>query len=162
MHVSQGLYGLPMSTISYKLLPSIELKWHPEYIDVLSLHRTKRYTANVHEILFNGHPTISKIACWEWEIPHLENEIYVYKILCKHKDPNESPITLAFLGHLTENGRVIGMLLKKVEGGSALLSDMMVCEKILRCVHSMGIIHEDVNQYNFLIDPSSGQVWLVN
>lgn len=162
MHVSRGLYGSPISTISYEPLPSIELKWHPEYINVLSLHRTKRYTANVHEVLFNGHPAISKIACWEWEIPRLENETYVYKILSEHKDPNEPPITPAFLGHLTENGRIIGILLEKVEGVSASLSDLAACEMILRRVYSMGIIHGDVNRYNFLIDPSGGQVRLVD
>lgn len=104
MHVSRGLYGSPISTISYEPLPSIELKWHPEYINVLSLRRIKRYTANVHEVLFNGHSAISKIACWEWEIPRLENETYVYKILSEHKDPNEPPITPAFLGHVTDGG----------------------------------------------------------
>lgn len=162
MHVSRGLYGSPVSTISYESLPSIESTWHPEYIDILSLHRTKRYTANFHQVLFNGCPAISKIACWEWEIPRLENETYVYKILSEHKDPNELPITPAILGHLTENGRVIGMLLEKVEGGFASLNDLAAYERILRRVHSMGITHGDVNRYNFLIDPSGGQVRLID
>lgn len=162
MHVSRGLYGTPMSTISYEPLPSIESTWHPEYIDVLSLHQTKRYTANVHRVLFNGRPAMSKIACWEWEIPRLENETYVYKILNEHKDPNELPITPAFLGHLTENGRVIGMLLEEVDGGSASLNNLAACEEILRRVHSMGIIHGDVNRWNFLIHPSGGQVRLID
>lgn len=60
------------------LLPSIESTWHPEYIDVLSFHRTKCYTANVHQVLFDGCLAILKIACWEWEIPRLS----------EHKDPS--------------------------------------------------------------------------
>lgn len=162
MHVSRGLHGLPLSTISYEPLPSIESTWHPNYVDVLSLYHTERYTANVHQVLFNKRPAISKIACWEWEIPRLENETCVYEILSQHKNLNEQPITPEFLGHLTENGRVIGMLLEKVEGGSASPSDLSTCKEILRRVHSIGIIHGDVNRYNFLIDPSGGQVRLVD
>lgn len=169
MHVSKGSDGSesPVSyTLSYEPLPAIESTWHPTYVDILSLPRVKRYSPNVYEVLFNERPAISKIACWEWEIPRLENETYVYSLLNKStaKDfSNESPITPGFLGHLTENGRVIGILMEKVEGGFALPSDLAVCQRILCRVHSLGIIHGDVNRYNFLIDSSGGgQVRLID
>lgn len=153
------------STISWEVPPAIESTWHPEYIDVLSLRRTKRYGPNVHEVVFNGRPAISKIACWEWEIPRLENETCVYEVITKHEHErgheDESPIIPAFLGHLTENGRVIGMLLEQVEGVYASLDDLPVCESVLRRMHSLGIVHGDVNRYNFLVC-GGGQVRLVD
>ena len=164
MHIFREVAGDPSSTISntisWDVPPAIESTWHPEYIDVLSLRRTKRYGANVHEVVFNGRPAISKIACWEWEIPRLENETHVYDIITKHEREHGSAISPAFLGHLTENGRVIGMLLEKVEGVYASLNDLPVCESVLRPMHSLGTVHGDVNRYNFLVD--GGQVRLVD
>lgn len=70
MHIFREIAGDPSSpisrTISWEAPPAIESTWHPEYIDVLSLRRTKRYGPNVHEVVFSGRPAISKIACWEW------------------------------------------------------------------------------------------------
>ena len=172
MHIFREVAGDPSSpiskTISWEVPPAIESTWHPEYIDVLSLRRTKRYGPNVHEVVFNGRPAISKIACWEWEIPRLENETYVYEVITKqahaHEHADGSPISPAFLGHLTENGRVIGMLLEKVEGVHASLDHLPVCESVLRRVHSLGIVHGDVNRYNFLVCGGGGgsQVRLVD
>ena len=169
MHLFREVSGDPSSlissTISWEVLPAIEPTWHPEYIDVLSLRRTKRYGPNVHEVVFNGRPAISKIACWECEIPRLENETYVYKVITKHVyergHEDGSPIAPAFLGHLTENGRVIGMLLEKVEGVHASLDNLPVCESVLRRLHSLGIVHGDVNRCNFLVC-GGGQVRLVD
>ena len=167
MHIFREVAGDPSSpisnTISWEMPPAIEPTWHPEYIDVLSLRRTERYGPNVHEVVFNGRPAISKIACWEWEISRLENETYVYKVITKHAHEHEdrSPIAPAFLGNLTENGRVIGMLLEKIEVVHASLDNLPVCESVLRRVHGLGIVHWDVNRYNFLVC-GGGQVRLVD
>lgn len=56
----------------------------------------------------------------------------------------------------------MGMLLEKIDGGLASLGDLDSCEQILRRVHRMGIVHGDVNRYNFLVDQSSGQVRLID
>lgn len=70
--------------------------------------------------------------------------------------PTEPPCAPKFLGHLTENDRIIGFLLQKVEGGPAGVDDLANCEALLRRLHRLELIHGDVNQNNFIVDRVSG------
>jgi RIO-like serine/threonine protein kinase len=70
--------------------------------------------------------------------------------------PNEPPIAPNFLGHLTENGITMGFLLQKVDGEPACVNDLANCEAVLHRLHRLGMIHGDVNRYNFLVDRVSG------
>jgi RIO-like serine/threonine protein kinase len=67
-----------------------------------------------------------------------------------------------FLVHLTENGRVMGILLEKVEGTFASYSDLPACQNLIRRVHQMGILDGDVNRDNFVVGQGKGQIWLVD
>lgn len=107
-------------------------------------------------------PSISKIACWAHEIPRLENETYVYQILQEQKTQDESPIAPEFLAHLTENARVMGFLMEKVQGDFVSINDLLPCERILGRFHGLGMLHGDVNRYNFLTDHVSSQIRLVD
>ena len=66
------------------------------------------------------------------------------------------------LGHLTENGRIIGLLLENIDGTFASSENLMDCERTLRSLHGIGLIHGDVNRYNFLVDTSSSKVKMVD
>ena len=90
-------------------------------------------------------PVIAKIARFEWEIPRLEQETKVYKFLAY------SGLAPAFLGHIHENGRVLGLLLRKEEGRFASIEDLSNCEAALRKLHQLGLRHGDINRYNFLV-----------
>ncbi|KAI1271329.1 alpha-galactosidase A [Xylaria sp. FL0933] len=57
----------------------------------------------------------------------------------------------AFLAHVHENGRIVGFLLEKIEGRSASSQDLSVCETALRKLYELGLVHGDVNRYNFLV-----------
>ena len=70
----------------------------------------------MHEVLYQGKPAISKIACFDWEVPRIDRETWAHRILVENRLPNEGPSTPKFLGHLTENGRVMGFLMEKAEG----------------------------------------------
>ena len=63
----------------------------------------------------------------------------------------------AFLGHLVENGRVMGMLIEKVEGRSAGIEDYGACEEVVRRFHERGFVHGDFNRYNFLVNEGMGE-----
>ncbi|EFY85437.1 hypothetical protein MAC_08502 [Metarhizium acridum CQMa 102] len=57
-----------------------------------------------------------------------------------------------FLGHLTEDGRVIGLVLEFLDDTrSAEIEDLTACQTALTKLHSLGIKHGDINKYNFLI-----------
>ncbi|KAH9214490.1 hypothetical protein DL95DRAFT_389460 [Leptodontidium sp. 2 PMI_412] len=148
MRISRGANGVIESTLSFQQLPAISEPRHPHRIDVLLLKRIKRHRSNVYEVLYEDQPAISKIALFEWDFRRIENETREYSTIREHLDqhPAEPPCALNFLGHLTENGRVIGFLLEKVEGEFASIGDMPNCQKVLRRLHGMGLIHGDANR----------------
>ncbi|KAI9788578.1 MAG: hypothetical protein M1816_006827 [Peltula sp. TS41687] len=124
---SSSSSGSPLlePTISYNALPTVKATWHPQRIEVLSAVLKETTTEQ-----------------------HRPNQ--------QHPDEG-APIAPAFLGHLTENGggRVVGFLLEKVEGEFASKDDLPECEEALRRPHRMGLVHGDVNRYNFLVDRRS-------
>ncbi|KAH7265456.1 uncharacterized protein BKA55DRAFT_590739 [Fusarium redolens] len=151
--------GSLTSVISMDPLPEIRTAWHEQHVDVLTLKSTGRFRSGVHEVQYDDVPAIDKIACFEWEIRRIERETWAYSLLADDhsQNPNESPIAPKLLAHLTENGRIMGLLLEKVDGESACINDLDHCETLLRRLHhDLGLIHGDVNRYNFLVDRVSG------
>lgn len=102
---------------------------------------------------------VAKIACFDWQVARIERETWAYSLLTEHRHlhPDEPPIAPDFLGHLTENGRVMGFLLEKVEGTSASIDDLAICEALLRRIHGLGLIRGDVNRHNFIVDRESSR-----
>ncbi|CAK7272237.1 hypothetical protein SEPCBS119000_005019 [Sporothrix epigloea] len=88
---------------------------------------------------------IVKIAHFDWYIPRIENETKVYQLL------EGSGLAPRFLGHIHENGRIMGFALEKLEGRRACLDDLSHCESAIRKLHGLGLLHGDVNRHNFLI-----------
>lgn len=157
--------GAPLEIIATNHpLPEIETIWHPERIDVLSLKQTRCHRSNVNEVRYGEIPAISKIAAFDWQIPRPERETWAYSILDQHQRPElgEPKIIPRVLGHLTEGGRVTGILLERLEGDFALADDLPECSKVLQRLHEIGIIHGDVNRYNFIVDKQSRQVAMVD
>ncbi|CAI6340619.1 unnamed protein product [Periconia digitata] len=164
MHISRGIDGVIESILSHKPLPEIHEPWHHRRIDVLSLKRTKRHRSNVHEVSYEDRPAIAKIALFEWDFQRIENETIIYSIINKHQHqhPAEPPCAPEFLGHLTENDRVIGFLLEKVDGEFASIENVSDCQNVLHRLHGMGLIHGDVNRYNFIVDQSHKTVRMID
>ena len=79
-------------------------------------------------MLYNGHPAISKIACLEWNIGRIERETWAYLQIDQCREGEASALAPAFLAHLIENGRVMGLLLEKLEGDFASIDDLSMCE----------------------------------
>jgi hypothetical protein len=118
MRIFRGAEGCLESNISYGPLPAIHGTWHPQRIDVLSLRETKHHRSNVHEVLYERRPAISKIACFKWHMPRMEVETWAYSLINQHHQQSlsEYPLSPRIFGHLPENGRVIRLLLERVDG----------------------------------------------
>lgn len=96
---------------------------------------------------------IAKIARFEWEIPRIEHETRIYQLLHQKHAVDLAP---RFLGHIREGGRVMGFLLEKLHGRShASINNLDQCELALKSFHGLGLIHGDVNRYNFLVGEDS-------
>jgi hypothetical protein len=155
MTISRDENGSLTAVTPMDALPKIRTAWHEQHVDVLTLNSTRCFRSGVHEVQYDDAPAIAKIACFEWEMRRIERETWAYSLLADHhsQNPNESPIAPKFLAHLTENGRIMGLLLEKVDGESACINDLDHCETLLRRLHhDLGLIHGDVNRYNFLVD----------
>lgn len=158
------------AALEKKVLPSVQAVWHPAKINFLDLQRIKLLTLLAQECTRKegsataqpsqsddcGQETmIAKIARFPWEIQYIEAETRIYQLL------QSSGIGPRFLGHVHEEDRIIGFLLEKVEGRHAGPADLVICQKALKRLHILGILHGDTNRYNFIIG-SNGQVVLID
>lgn len=147
----QSNTGHLTAVFSERKLTGVQGTWHPQTIDCLHLTRLKQITASVFEASLNqldlALPSIfiAKIARFEWEIPRLERKTQAYSIL------EGTGLAPRFLGHVAEHGRIIGLLLEKVEGREAGIGDLAVCEAAVKRVHGFGLTHGDLDRFNFLI-----------
>ncbi|GAT19254.1 alpha-galactosidase A [Aspergillus luchuensis] len=108
--------------------------WHPLQIDCLQLRRTRQLTATAFEATYCGSKLPSTTT--------LEKNTTVIDI---------SDLAPRFLGHVHEHGRVIGFILEKIEGREAGIEDLVGCQAALKRLHDIGIVHGDVNRYNFVV-----------
>lgn len=141
-------------SLSDRKMVGIKNQWHDCSIDCLALSKTKQLTAmafegDLHSSATTHHdlpPTvIAKIARFEWELPRVEQETRAYQLL------EGSGLAPRFLGHVHENGRIMGFIVEKLEGRPASYGDLSGCETAIRQLHGIGLLHGDVNRYNFLV-----------
>jgi tRNA A-37 threonylcarbamoyl transferase component Bud32 len=79
----------------------------------------------------------------------MANETMVYQWIYGH---NIGP---QFLGHLTENGRVIWFLMERIsDARHTEAQDVEVCGEVVSRLHDLGVRHGDTNRFNFLIRDS--------
>lgn len=134
--------------VSKQKLPGISKIWHSVKVDYLDLKIGKRLRSNVYEAKHPDFPhlIVVKFARFAWEISWLEAETAAYKWIDGHG------IGPAFLGHLTEHGRVIGFMMSRVENARhATPQDLEQCREALKRLHALKIKHGDTNKHNFLI-----------
>jgi hypothetical protein len=87
-----------------------------------------------------------KIARYEHELPEIESEVQAYRII---EGRNIGP---RFFGHLTENGRIMGILVEYITNARrATVADFEVCVAVLRRLHELKVLLGDTNRNNFLV-----------
>lgn len=130
-----------------KSFSGIENLWHPARIDYLSIDFVEFILSNVYEAKIAGYdePVIVKFARFPWETGYYNQETEAYSWIAGHDIGPE------FLGHVTEGGRAIGFVLRKLEGRHAGHADLQCCRIALDSLHSLGILHGDTNKHNFLV-----------
>jgi predicted Ser/Thr protein kinase len=131
--------------------PSVKNCWHHTYVDFEDIVLGKLLKPGLHEVTCAQLDTVAmaKFARFEWEIQYMMNETRAYEWI------EGKGIGPRFLGHLTEGSRVIGFLLERVtDARYADSTDLAACERSLQGLHQLGILHGDVNRFNFLIKGS--------
>ncbi|KAL8707895.1 MAG: hypothetical protein Q9225_007687 [Loekoesia sp. 1 TL-2023] len=136
-------------------LPGITSIWHETFFEYNSLDLSGNLMPNVSTAFhLELGEVIAKFARFEWEIGAYQAETEAYQWIDGHG------IGPKFLGHLTEDGRVIGFLLQRVDGHYAGIEDLTRCEEVVRKLHSLGVMHGDLNRYNFIV--TEDQVMLID
>ncbi|KAI0892967.1 alpha-galactosidase A precursor [Annulohypoxylon nitens] len=149
-HISRNLKtgDAHFSAVSKTHLQGITKDWHSTQVDHLELHQERKLRSNVYEVTCPSFSStiIAKFARFEWEIAQLKRETMVYGWIEGHQ------IGPAFLGHITEEGRVIGFLTARIaDYRHATPEDFTLCHSVLSRLHKLGIKHGDINKHNFLI-----------
>jgi serine/threonine protein kinase len=136
---------------SKRPLKGLRSCWHQEKIDLRDLEPVKYLRHRVWQVRYRGRLSVAKIARFEFELPWVERETLVYSII------DGESIGPSFLGHLTEEERVMGLLLEYVpDARPAGPADSAKCLTVLRKLHAFHILHTDTNIYNFLIVTETG------
>ncbi|KEY67055.1 hypothetical protein S7711_04734 [Stachybotrys chartarum IBT 7711] len=139
---------------SKRELVGVPFDWHQTKVDCLDLKNTGQLTdtvfeARLHSILPTTSPfpaiMVAKIATHAWELPYICRQTEAYEFL------EGSGLAPRFLGHIHENGRIIGFLLEKIEGRPAYIRDLRVCTTALVKLHKLGYLHGNVDRSCFLI-----------
>jgi predicted Ser/Thr protein kinase len=130
---------------SYVPLKGVTTRWHQNVVDIRSLIIEKRLSMRVDVVKYHSKSVVAKIARFEFEIPQVETETAIYQAIDGHG------IGPTFLGHLIEHDRVIGFLIEKLDGHYAGIADLGACQAAVERLHSSGVVHGDLNRYNFVV-----------
>ncbi|CAI7605418.1 unnamed protein product [Penicillium glandicola] len=125
--------------------------WHNTFVDYMDLGESRRLRTGVYEAKCPQleELVVVKFARFDWEIGYMEGETSAYRLIEGYD------IGPRFLGHLTEDGRVIGFLMERISNARhAGPLDLDICQQTLTKLHGLGIKHGDVNRFNFLIRAS--------
>ncbi|KAJ5104924.1 alpha-galactosidase A precursor [Penicillium alfredii] len=129
-------------------LAGITDRWHPVQVDHLELSVEHELRSNIFEATCGRFDSavIVKFARFPWEMPYFEAETTAYKWIQGHD------VGPDFLGHLTEEGPVIGLLVAHITPSRhATPEGLDICSLSLSKLHQLGIKHRDINKHNFLV-----------
>jgi hypothetical protein len=139
----------------YKPLREARFAWHPKRIDIRELDPIRHLNDLVVLCRYESQLVCSKIARFEHELPDIEREAQAYQVIDGH---NIGP---RFLGHLTENGRVMGIFIEYIpDSRRATGADLEVCRAVLRRLHELRVLHGDTTRNNFLVSQDGNQAML--
>ncbi|KIW75893.1 hypothetical protein Z517_10638 [Fonsecaea pedrosoi CBS 271.37] len=125
-------------------LPTIVSTWHPVRIDWLDLEGRQQLRSNIYTA------TLKKDIGGETQ--YFEDETKVYQRL------DGRGIAPQFLGHLTEEERVMGLVIEYIKDARHTgPEDVDVCQDTLGNLHRLGMLHGDVNRHNFLVREAGGR-----
>ncbi|KAI9683355.1 MAG: hypothetical protein M1829_005427 [Trizodia sp. TS-e1964] len=104
----------------------------------------KHPTCEVTSFRFDS-KVVVKYAYFPWKIDYFEEETAAYKMVEGHQ------ICPKFLGHLTEHGRVMGIIIEYIDGHPPTIEELPLCQQALAKLHKLGFLHGDMHKHQFII-----------
>ncbi|KFY30766.1 hypothetical protein V493_01676 [Pseudogymnoascus sp. VKM F-4281 (FW-2241)] len=117
--------------------------------NLLKLEHSERISDRISRVVVCGRVCVLKIARFQHELEALEKEIRAYGVLMNHR----FSLVPEFIGFVyeEEENRVIGFLIEELHGRHPNIRDLRTCKYTVEQLHSIGIIHGDLNRYNIII-----------
>ncbi|GAB1208705.1 hypothetical protein APSETT445_007456 [Aspergillus pseudonomiae] len=154
---SQGVKSSPNESPPYGLdLRQIDI---PDaiFVDLLDLTTVSRISDRISCVKHGGESCILKVARFKHEIPALQREVAVYSSLTLSGFPH-APKFIGFVYEETKF-RVVGFLMESITGKPPGVQNLRDCTETVRLLHAYGIVHGDLNKYNFLITEHGAKVF---
>ncbi|QUC24017.1 uncharacterized protein UV8b_08258 [Ustilaginoidea virens] len=117
--------------------------------NICDLEPVQSMKSRVTRVQVNGEQCFMKISRFEFEVAAIAHEVKVYEtLMCQG-----STLVPRLLGYVYEEtpDRVIGFVLEAISGHYPSIKDLDMCRGALQRLHSLNIVHGDVNRYNMLL-----------
>lgn len=157
VHTIERLLTVADYIILHGALPGILNPCHLrtiEYVDLLGVnmvnptvgaqyaHRTSVIEIDHHDFAV---PIFAKFAVWPDAIKNIDQESQAYGLL---RNQGIGPEVLA---HIVEEGRIIGLVLERLEGHIPTIDDYAACQQALTEFHDRGLQHGNVQAKSFIV-----------
>ncbi|KAI2791734.1 hypothetical protein POX_c04611 [Penicillium oxalicum] len=119
------------------------------YFNILDLVPFSRISDRVSRVVLGDKTLVLKIARFRHEVPALQREVSTYALLASRGFPL-APKVIGYAYEGTIN-RTIGLLMEDIAGSTPGSGDLEDCQITARLLHDYGILHRDLNRYNFLM-----------
>lgn len=100
---------------------------------------------------------VCKYAPFPWMMHRIEQETAVWERVTAQRGDATRYWAPRFLGHVSEEGRVIGFLMEFISGHFPRgEGDREVCSKALEKLHGLGMKHSDIHRGSFVVRREKG------
>ncbi|KAE8396860.1 hypothetical protein BDV37DRAFT_90820 [Aspergillus pseudonomiae] len=127
------------------------------FVNLLDLTTVSRISDRISCVKLGTESWILKVARFKHEIPALQQEVSVYASLTLSGFPH-APKFIGFVYEGTE-ARIVGILMESITGKTPEIQNLRDCTEAVRRLHAEGIVHGDLNKYNFLITKDGAKVF---
>lgn len=124
--------------------------------NIVDLKYRDRISDRVSQVAINERNLVLKIARFQFETASIRNEIEIYSYLVQ-KGFMLGPDIVGYV-HEEEGDRIIGFLLEDLPGRYPSIDDLDLCQATIQELHAIGILHGDLNKYNFLISGMTAKI----
>lgn len=160
LRIEGPVSSLQFSTSSFKPhgLASATLRCDIQRYDLLrDLTPVERVSDRIFKAHQNDKIVVVKIARFSHEVQYLQQELQAYDMLWRTKFTSMPQL----YGYLFEehDERVVGFVMQHLDGQPAGPGDLADCRAVLKDVHASGLLHGDVNRYNFMKTDSGMKIF---
>ncbi|KAB8223506.1 hypothetical protein BDV33DRAFT_188871 [Aspergillus novoparasiticus] len=124
---------------------------HPSaiFVNILYLTTVSRISYRLSRVRHGEESWVLKIARFKHEIASLQNEVSIYSNLMA-SGFSFCPTSIGFVYEETKD-RTIVFIMEEISGRTPSIQDLKDCTGTVRLLHEAGIVHGDLNKYNFLV-----------